>query len=498
MTDHPTPDTPATRGLPVDLDDATHLIGSSWLQARSKRTIDVVDPCDGTVVARVPRGDAEDVADAVCAASDALPAWRDLSPSRRAALLFRWADLVREHEQAIEELEATEVGRPTGPSPLAGQLVFFAGQADKVHGSTLPSHTPDVLGMTLREPYGVVGVIIPWNAPGPMTVFNAAPAMAAGNTVVLKAAEDAPLTPLYLAKLALEAGIPPGVLNVVTGYGSEAGAALPAHPDIRRVSFTGSPVTGAAVMEACARNLTPLHLELGGKSPQILLEDADLARAIPQIVRFITLNSGQVCAAGSRVLVPRALRERVVTELAAGMERVTVGSWRSGPVDMGPLISARQRDRVLDYLRIGREEGAEVVTGGAALTEVPYRDGYFVAPTLFDGVQPEMRIAQEEIFGPVLSVLSYDDEDEAIALSNGTRYGLTSTVWTGDLARAVRFARRVEAGQVSVNTFGSGGPFGAIGAPFGGYRHSGFGRSMGADAVEDWTQVKAVVLNAGS
>jgi acyl-CoA reductase-like NAD-dependent aldehyde dehydrogenase len=262
----------------------------------------------------MPTATAKDVDDAVSAAAGALPGWRDASPAYRGELLYRWAQLVREHDWEINHLEAIEVGHPVGPNPIAARLTYLAGKADKVLGHSLPAGSPGVLGMTLREPYGVVGAIIPWNAPGPFTIFNTAPALAAGNTVVLKPGEDAPLTALYLARLATEAGIPAGAINVVTGYGTEAGAALPAHPGIRKMSFTGSPAAGTAVMEACARNLIPLQLELGGKSPQIALPDADLRQAVPVIVRGIIANSGQVCAAGSRVLVHTSMHDRLVAD----------------------------------------------------------------------------------------------------------------------------------------------------------------------------------------
>jgi aldehyde dehydrogenase (NAD+) len=475
------------------LTDGTQLIGGEWGPAAGGETIDVINPATGELLLRVPRSGSADVDAAVRAAADAFPAWRDTSPVMRADLLRRWGALCRERTRDIEILEQMEVGHPRwGPSPVPAVIEFPAGLADKITGQTLPTASPDVLGLTIREPFGVCGSIIPWNVPGPIMVTDVAPAIAVGNTIVVKPAEDAPLTCLLLARLALEAGIPPGVLNVVTGYGAEAGAALPWHPLVRRMSFTGSPETGSAVMAACARNLIPLHVELGGKAPQIVLPDADLSRAVPVIVGSITLNTGQVCAAGSRVLVASSQRAELVDLLAARFSSVRVGPWYED-VQMGPLISARQEQRVLGYLDIGRAEGAEVVTGGHKLAGSKYDRGFFVEPTLFDRVTPDMRIAQEEIFGPVLSVLSYSSEDEAVQIANGVRYGLNACVWTSDVGRAVRLARRIEAGQVTINGFGSRG---VIGAPWGGYKHSGFGRTMSAESVLDYTQVKTVVINA--
>jgi len=475
------------------LTEGTHLIGGEWVPAASGETIDVIDPATQDLLLRVPRGGAEDIDAAVRAAAAAFPAWRDTSPAARAEALYRFADVCRRHDAELTTLEAMEVGHPRWPTSGAPRtLTYVAGLTDKVTGQTLPAASPAVLGLTIREPFGVCGSIIPWNTPGPLMITDLAPAIAVGNTLVVKPPEDAPLTCLLLGKLALEAGIPPGVVNVVTGYGTEAGAALPAHPLVRHMCFTGSPETGTKIMEACARNLIPLRVELGGKSPQIVLRDANLARAVPTIARSITMNTGQVCAAGSRLLVSESMRQDLVEAVRAEFEKVRVGPWYED-VEMGPLISAKQEQRVLGYLDIGREEGAEVVTGGHKLTGQKYGRGFFVEPTIFDRVDPGMRIAQEEIFGPVLSVLTFDDEDEAIAIANGTTYGLSASVWTSDVSRAVRLARGIQAGMITINGFASSG---AIGAPWGGYKHSGFGRSMSAESVLDYTQIKTVILNA--
>jgi acyl-CoA reductase-like NAD-dependent aldehyde dehydrogenase len=471
------------------------LIGGAWQPSDSGETMVVVDPSTGGKLTEVPAGAPSDIDRAVVAAHRALPAWRDTSPAVRAGLVRAWAAKVAEHAEELELVESMDVGRVSwGPSQLAGILTYVAGQVDKITGLSLPTHTPTTLAATVREPFGVVGVILPWNAPGPQFVHEISPAVGAGNTVVVKPAEDAPLLPLILARLAEDAGIPAGVINVVTGLGHEAGAALTAHPGIDRISFTGSQATGRTVMRACAANLTPLHLELGGKSPQVVFADADLDRAVAGIVASLTLNTGQICAAGSRVVVDRSIHAELSRRLVEAFEAITVGSHDAG-VQMGPLASSRQLERVRDYIEIGAAEGARLVCGGVAAPEGTDPDGFFVSPTIFDDVDPSMRIAQEEIFGPVLAIIPVDGEAEAIAVANGTDYGLSASVWTRDLGLAIRSAKAIQSGQVHVNT---SFPFTVIGAPFGGYKSSGFGRTMGADAVLDYTQVKTITIEASA
>ncbi len=470
-----------------------HWIGGEWRAALDGRTLDVLDPSTGAALAAVPAGGAADVDAAIDAAEAAFPAWRALDPTKRAAVLRRWADLLLEHGRELGILESMEVGRPyVGPADVGTTVHSMAGLADKITGETLPVSRPTMLGFTLREPLGVCASIVPWNSPAILMMKSLAPALTAGNVMVVKPAEDAPLTCLLIAKLAGDAGIPPGVVNMVTGYGAEAGAALAGHRGIRHLSFTGSGETGKAVMRACADNLVPLHLELGGKTPQIVFRDADLDRAIPTIVRQLTRNAGQICYAGTRLLVDAAIKDDVVAAVEVEMAKVRVGAWNED-VEMGPLINAKQQQRVLDYVGVGVAEGARLVVGGAKPGGASYEDGFFVEPTMFTDVTSDMRIASEEIFGPVLAVLDFEDVDDAIAVANSTPYGLATAVWTRDVGRAVQMAKGVESGQVYVNTFGSAG---VVGAPFGGYKRSGFGRNGGPETVREYTQVKAVIVDA--
>ncbi|MGO4690361.1 aldehyde dehydrogenase family protein [Glaciibacter sp. 2TAF33] len=473
------------------IEDGTMFIGGKWVPAASGETFEVLNPATQEVLGRVPRGGRADVDAAVAAATAAFAGWRETHPSVRGRLLNKWADLCDEHVRELERLENQEIGRPSfAPNPAATNIRYIAGLADKIQGTSLPTADLDQLALTLRDPFGAIAIIVPWNGPGWAAPKRIVGPLIAGNTVVLKPASEAPLTVLYLAKLAEEAGIPAGVINVVTGSGRDVGEPLVLHPDIKRVSFTGSTKTGTRIAELAASHQIPAILELGGKSANVVYADADLDLAIPHLVRGILDNSGQACVAGSRLLVERSIEQDVIERLKTAFAKVTVGPWYEEPT-MGPVINEAQGETVLGYIKAGVEEGATLAYGGSRLTGGKYDLGCYIEPTIFTDVRAGMRIEQEEIFGPVLSVIAFDSEDEAVRIANGTRYGLNSAVFTQDVGKAVRFARRSEAGLVSVNTTMG---MGAVGIPAGGFKSSGYGRIASSDSPLEWTQTKAVVF----
>ncbi len=471
------------------------LVGGARVEARSGRTFDVIDPSTGATVTEVPRADRDDVDAAVGAAREAFEdrRWSGLRPGVRAEVLFKIGELIERNTPELAQIESIDSGKPiklaSGEIWAAGEAFrYYSGWPTKVLGETNPSDDR-MFVYTLREPVGVCGGIIPWNFPLIMAAWKIAPALAFGNTVVLKPAEQTPLTALRLADLCLEAGVPDGAVNVVTGFGDEAGAALAAHADVDKIAFTGSTAVGRKILEASSGNLKRVSLELGGKSPNIVFSDADMKRASKGSMMGVFLNSGQVCTAGTRILVETSIHDDFVAALVDATQSMKVGPGLDESTSMGPVVSAEQLDRVTDYISIGAGEGAEIATGGERVTDIG--DGYFVQPTVFTGVRNDMRIAQEEIFGPVAAVIEVADVDEAIAVANDSVYGLAAAVWTTDLATAHRVARGIKAGTVWVNTSGLFDPA----VSFGGYKQSGFGRELGAHSVETYTQTKSVWIS---
>ncbi len=474
-----------------------HYIANAPVASSSGRTIAVIDPSDGQPFDEIQRGTEEDIDAAVHAARQCHEAvWRKLAPAERGRLLMRLSVLVSEHAEELAAIEQRDCGKPTRQAradaqALARYFEFYAGACDKLHGETLP-YLDGYSVLTWREPHGVTGHIVPWNYP--MQIFGrcVGGALAAGNVCVVKPAEDACLSLLRVAQLATQAGFPAGAINIVTGYGHEAGDALARHPGIDHISFTGSPRIGTLIQQAAAERHCPVTLELGGKSPQVIFADADLDAAVPVVINAIVQNAGQTCSAGSRVLIDSLIYEPLLERLGRAFEALRVGP-AAMDLDVGPLIRQSQQQRVWDFLSDAQVAGIPLVAQGTVVDEAP-ETGFYQAPTLLRDVPVDHRLAQEEVFGPVLSAMAFEDEDHAVELANATRFGLVAGVWTRDGARQFRMARRIASGQVFINNYGAGG---GVELPFGGVKSSGHGREKGFEALYGFTTLKTVAIRHG-
>lgn len=475
------------------------LINGKWVEAASGKTFPTYNPSTGEVLTEVAEGESEDIDRAVRAARTAFEdgPWSDMTPSQRGRLIWKLGDLLDEHVQEFAELESLDNGKPVTMArvadvPLSADLFrYMSGWATKIEGNTIPISVPFAPGAeyhayTMREPVGVCGQIIPWNFPILMAAWKLAPALAAGNTVVLKPAEQTPLTALRLGELIMEAGLPDGVVNIVPGYGETAGAALAAHEGVDKVAFTGSTEVGKLILRAAEGNLKKVSLELGGKSPNVVFADADMQAAIPGSANAIFFNSGQACTAGSRLYVQHDVFDDVIEGVAEQAQSIEVGPGLNPASEMGPLVSDEQLKRVTGYLDSGTAEGAEVLTGGDRIGE----RGYFLEPTLIVNAKPDMRVVREEIFGPVVVAMPFKNLDDLAAAANQTSYGLASGIWTRDVSKVHRTAKRLKAGMVWVNCYGV---FDAA-LPFGGYKQSGWGREMGHEVLDLYTEVKSVCV----
>lgn len=472
-----------------------HFINGSWRKSESNKTLDVLNPATGELLTRVPAGDSRDVDAAVAAARQAFASWGKTTPVERQGVLLEIANRIQKRARDYAELESLNVGKPIRESanidvPLAiDHYRYFAGVLRNLQGTT-QTVDPTMLHLTLREPLGVVGHILPWNFPLLLAAWKLAPSLAGGNTVVMKPAEQTPVTLLELAN-DLRDVLPPGVLNVITGYGPDVGAPLASHPGVRKLSFTGETTTGRLILQYASENIVPATMELGGKSPHIIFPDADVERAIEGVMIGVFLNQGEVCTAGSRLFVHDAIYDRFMEKLVAKVKGLKIGDPMKEDTQLGPIVSREQLEKVLSYIEIGKKEGATLLCGGTRLADPALSKGFFVAPAVFGDVRNRMRIAQEEIFGPVVSVIRWNDYDTMIAEANDIAYGLGAGLWTETLPLAVKTAKALQAGTVWINTYNAL----SAGAPFGGYKKSGFGRECAFDTLLQYTQIKSLFVS---
>jgi aldehyde dehydrogenase (NAD+) len=472
-------------------------IDGSFTDSSSSQTFDTDNPFTGKVWAKVARGNKDDVDRAVKAAHRALNGeWRSMTASKRGALLRKLGDLITEHSTALAETEVRDNGKlyaeMSGQTAYMAQwYYYFGGLADKVEGAVIPTDKPDTFNYTRFEPVGVVAAIVPWNSPLLLTTWKLAPGLAAGCTFVIKPSEFTSASVLEFVKLVEQAGFPPGVINVVTGYGPEVGAPLVEHPLVNKVAFTGSDATGQRIYESAAKGLKRVSLELGGKSPNIVFDDAEMENAVKGVISGIFAATGQTCIAGSRLLVQRSIHDQFVERLVAFARTAKMGDPMSLDTQVGPITNKPQYDKVLQYIDIAKGEGAVALLGGGTPSQPELANGLFVEPTIFDGVHNQMRIAQEEVFGPVLAIIPFEDEDDAIAIANDVMFGLAAGVWTQDMRRALKMADRLQAGTIWINTYRAVSYL----SPFGGYKRSGIGRESGQDAIREYLQTKCVWIS---
>lgn len=486
-------DTPAeNNSLPV----YNHYIGGQHTEPETGEYFDTTNPYTGKVWARIAKGNASDASRAVDAAAKAYKSWSRTTPQYRGKLLMALADLIEAHSDELARTEVRDNGKLFAEMSaqtryMAGWYRYYGGLADKVEGATIPTDKPNILNYTRYEPLGVVAMITPWNSPLLLLAWKLPAALAAGNTAVIKPSEFTSASTLEFIELFEKAGFPPGVVNAITGYGLEVGSPLVDHPEVAKVAFTGSEIAGQKIYEKAAGQFKHVSLELGGKSPNIVFDDADMEAAVTGVISGIFAATGQTCIAGSRLLVQRSIHDEFVERLVALAKQARIGDPMSPDTNVGPVTTPPQYAKILDYLDIARNEGARCVLGGGPYEGPGAAGGQFVQPTIFTEVRNDMRIAQEEVFGPVLSVIPFDDEDEAIALANDVPYGLAAGVWTSDIGRAVRVSDGVQAGTVWVNTYRAV----SFTSPFGGYKRSGVGRESGVDAIKEYLQVKSVWIS---